>query len=560
MTGNITMYTHNNAGDLLIGASSLNFAYLKEGATSVQTSDYFAVGSTIEVLPTTWADDTPESDISSSSYKSNNLYRKFKVTGHVTNEFNREFAKLDSFPSDDGIHHATTALGDRPKYNLKITSNNGTHHSYPDLAARITLKEVQVVVINNGQAAGSEVFKLYYKGEESKDMTHGSTEEQVAEEISSFSALSGPVKVTKEGINFVVTFDEKDGDVAQMTAVTTAGTVNVVTRAHGWSIEGPVGLGLDSMQAGGVINVTAKETCTFTITGKGDATTVFFCYDGTCSSTVATNPAGAAAWEDAVESIKDDNGDQIFATGTVSAANDATGTITLPLGYSCDGLEMRLDTHDGTTATDKIVKTVDKHNNGKQFKITRSFMTSAIISGSVSGAQAFTCGTTGDEGGCHQADSNVDSLVISDGTSNDCGVHIADGAAPTANFLIDNGQYPISRTISTAGRSGSSAAAVMTLSSELYDSGAKTHTSNCKYTIARHVITLDAAPTSSATTTTKTLLYNSPVGGCSVAETTKGTYESYECSNRGQCDGKSGLCSCYEGYSGQSCQTQTVLV
>merc|ERR1711937_1115929 len=44
------------------------------------------------------------------------------------------------------------------------------------------------------------------------------------------------------------------------------------------------------------------------------------------------------------------------------------------------------------------------------------------------------------------------------------------------------------------------------------------------------------------------------------AETTKGTFESYECSNRGACDGKSGLCACYEGYSGESCQTQTVLV
>merc|ERR1711988_1329532 len=28
--------------------------------------------------------------------RSNNAYRKFKITGHVTNEFNREFAKLDS--------------------------------------------------------------------------------------------------------------------------------------------------------------------------------------------------------------------------------------------------------------------------------------------------------------------------------------------------------------------------------------------------------------------------------------------------------------------------------
>merc|ERR1712134_232332 len=85
------------------------------------------------------------------------------------------------------------------------------------------------------------------------------------------------------------------------------------------------------------------------------------------------------------------------------------------------------------------------------------------------------------------------------------------------------------------------------------------HTTECVYRIARHVITLDAMPAESATTVSKGIEYTSPVGSCSVTETTKGTHESYECSNRGNCDGKSGLCSCYEGYSGQSCQQQTVL-
>merc|ERR1712188_135375 len=84
-----------------------------------------------------------------------------------------------------------------------------------------------------------------------------------------------------------------------------------------------------------------------------------------------------------------------------------------------------------------------------------------------------------------------------------------------------------------------------------------TESSKCLYSLQRYVITLDSMPTASAVGT-KTLLYKSPVGSCSVAETTKGTFESYECSNRGACYGKSGLCSCYEGYSGESCQTQTV--
>merc|ERR1711937_705691 len=73
----------------------------------------------------------------------------------------------------------------------------------------------------------------------------------------------------------------------------------------------------------------------------------------------------------------------------------------------------------------------------------------------------------------------------------------------------------------------------------------------CDYSLRRYVITLDSMPTASVTsatyTATKTLLYKSPVGSCNVAETTKGTFESYECSNRGACDGKSGLCACYEG-------------
>merc|ERR1740138_1194469 len=44
-----------NADDLITTKTTKNYAYLKEGKFSVQTSDYFAVGSTIEVLGTTWS-------------------------------------------------------------------------------------------------------------------------------------------------------------------------------------------------------------------------------------------------------------------------------------------------------------------------------------------------------------------------------------------------------------------------------------------------------------------------------------------------------------------------
>lgn len=47
---------------------------------------------------------------------------------------------------------------------------------------------------------------------------------------------------------------------------------------------------------------------------------------------------------------------------------------------------------------------------------------------------------------------------------------------------------------------------------------------------------------------------------CSVAETTKGTTENNECSNRGTCDGSSGVCSCFSGYTGENCNTQNAQI
>merc|ERR1711924_580887 len=43
-------------------------------------------------------------------------------------------------------------------------------------------------------------------------------------------------------------------------------------------------------------------------------------------------------------------------------------------------------------------------------------------------------------------------------------------------------------------------------------------------------------------------------------EITRGTTEATECSGRGNCDGESGICECFKGYTGQACQTQTVLL
>merc|ERR1711988_502971 len=573
------MTTTINAADLLVtNGANINFAYLKEGKTSVQSSDYFAVGSTVEVLGTTWDDVTVGADVdvavgiaetsNSALNPSSNKYRTFKVTGHVTNEFNREFAKLDSFPADDGIT-ASTANEDKPDYNLKITSNNGTVHTYPSVAATVTVNEIQIITLGTGQqdqnSATNQIFKLQYKGEETKNMNGASTREEIAEEINSFSQLSGPVTVDGENVHstaslgfarFKVTFDAKDGDVAQMVPVSTTsgatGTVRVDTRANGWPVEGPVSLGLDTMQAGGIVNITAKEVCSFAVGGT-DNGKYTFCYDGNCGGVVGVKTATMVA---ALESIVDNNGDQVLA-GVASTSVATPYEITMPLGKSCDGLEM-VDSQGTSPTVTTITKTVNKHNNGKLFRITRSFMQSYDT--------AATYALADDGGGnnvetynkdailCAPSDcmgvvANVDSLVVSQ----------ISGCAVIDSAATDPKTYPINRLITpTFTVDGATSLAIGTS----LKTGATTFKNDaCQYTIARHVITLDSMPTASAHNEgSKSLEYTSPVGSCSVSETTKGTYESYECSNRGACDGKSGLCTCYEGYSGQSCQTQTVLV
>merc|ERR1712072_1624696 len=425
---------HNNAAQdsIIAHATSIgvqdsttatSFAYLKESAISVETSDYFAVGSTVEVLGTTWNDGNAATLALDTTNTGNNAYRKFKVTGHVTNPFNREFAKLDSFPADDGILPATLNSA-KPDYNLKITSNNATVRTYPSKAAQITVNEIQVVIFGTGANAGTGTFKLYYKGEETQDMDESSTSTQVAEEINGFSHLSGSVSVAEEGNNWLVTFDAKDGDVAEMTALSTAGDgVTIATRAHGWSIEGPVGLGLDTMQAGGIVNVTAREVCTFTYDSA--VTDGYFCYDGVCGILTATALA-SANFQTAFDSVKDDNGDQILSGGTVVVASLVV-SVTMPMGKSCDGLELR-------GSAKAITKTVEKHNNGKQFKITRSFLqrSTPAIGSATTSAITFTR-----EASLLSAVKHVDSVIISDGTGACAGKVDAQG----------DESYPIYRTI-----------------------------------------------------------------------------------------------------------------
>merc|ERR1711907_258425 len=134
----------------------------------------------------------------------------------------------------------------------------------------------------------------------------------------------------------------------------------------------------------------------------------YFCYDGVCGSTPEDPATANTDPEAAIHSIKDDNGNQIL---TVTAAlSGKVYTVTMPLGKSCDGLEMRVKTPGNTAA---ITKSVDKNNNGKVFKITRSFLQveQADIKTNMAASPTDTAETLG-AGEGHSALAGVTTLVI----------------------------------------------------------------------------------------------------------------------------------------------------
>merc|ERR1712134_81950 len=529
--------------------------------TSQQTEDYFAVGASIEVMTTTWADGALGTDVTTST----NKHRKFKVLSHVTNGHGKMFAKLDGSPETDSS----------TDYTLRVTSNNGTTTALKTVNVVASVNEVQNIRVLDSNVfapTGTDGFRLYInKGKPNEEftevVTHGSTNAQIAEAINSFSALSGPVKVTNtfHGFNtgadaskktVVVTFDAIDVDVpllhAESVGNPTAGALSTSTITHGSSISGGAGARFEHMEAGGTINVTSAETVKFELKTKTAAanTVVTFSYDGIMSTLAITLLGGAGnadanhatdGVDSALASIVDDNGAKVIGTASdITGAYthaDHTVTITLPKGMSGSKLEMHVvNTGDHASTT----KTVLRNNNGKTFRILRVGHEVVAFADNTIAATTFTI--TREDYNARVGDEFSLASCDGDGTATDapCGTYVPCYAKVSA------------LSTSTAGTS------IVTIDQLTKPAGGAADVTACTATLIRDTLVLDSVP--DAMNGAVDIAYTAPSGSCSVAEVTKGSTESATCSNRGSCDGGSGLCVCHEGYSGEACETQTVLV
>merc|ERR1712146_108466 len=166
----------------------------------------------------------------------------------------------------------------------------------------------------------------------------------------------------------------------------------------------------------------------------------------------------------------------ITNAGTDYDTSTAVYTITMPLGQSCDGLEMRAKIIGSAV---KIVKSVNKHNNGKVFKITRSFV-------QVEEADAAASSTNVDKDSAklgakkgHSLVEAVSTLVISEPTSS-CAVRAATDYA-----------FPVLRPV-TPTRPSAGTDLVDVTYTDLEANVA--NYDNCAVSLRRYVITLDSMP------------------------------------------------------------------
>jgi hypothetical protein len=314
-----------------------------------------------------------------------------------------------------------------------------------------------------------------------------------------------------------------------------------------------------------VINVTSQETVTFDISGTWAAGNLHFSYDGAVGATGVAFDDDEADCTNALELIKDDKGNvklgtltEVFNANTnpiptgCSTMSAGKIVVVLPKGFDGSKLELFAPTAT-TTAGFTIAKRVSKNNNGRSFKVVR--VEHEVIT----------------MGAPVQADSTVNKynylksnlpVVRGDELTHKQTTLGTVCNTLTAGDLSDFSRATFVHTIT--------AAAAKTEYEFKPALTAVTDVTQCTNEVTRTTIVVDSMPDAmnvygptGSTLLAKSILDFTVYGAeglCSVSETVKGTYESDVCSSRGNCDGASGICTCHEGYSGEACGTQTVLV
>merc|ERR1711937_656369 len=337
-----------------------------------------------------------------------------------------------------------------------------------------------------------------------------STNLQIAEAINSFSALSGPVTVVKEAyFEIKDTFAAIDGDVPELSVVRESGSLvfSVHTLQEGWSFFAGHSARLENVQPGSVINITSSEKVTFGITTFATDAELVFSYDGHVGGTALSEGTfTAAAVVTAVTSIKDNKG----ATKVSIVAGDVA-----------------------VTSTTGIVIKMPK---GVENKVI------ALTTGATAAATSLTYATNNKNAVVHD---EIQFKRAAVGTK-------CNAIAATADV-----EYRSITAVTNHGTATETAYSIATITDDL---------GGCSLNAYRTTIVVDSMPDTVDGFGTGVYGANvdmdiyGPKGTCSVSEAVKGTYESDVCSSRGNCDGASGLCVCHEGYSGEACETQTVLV
>jgi len=550
--------TLNNA-DFGLGITKLTFgngesslkAYIRVDnskafptATSQNTEDYFAVGSTIEVLDTTWDLHAPESDVD----VTDNVYRSFKVLSHVKNVHGQTFAKLDSVP----------VTASSTNYALKVTTHNSTVTTRTGITINAHTQEQQEILSldSSNKQAGTFTYRIYVNAnkpnvEFTEILADGSTPEAIAEAINSLDALSGPVTVTRAAATdkIKVDFAEIDGDVPQLTVEKLTGgsvTMSTDTRKQGWSLTAGASAKLENVAPGSVINITSREVVKFVIPSGWNAGNLVASYDGNVGSVAMANNGGANGARDMINSIKTGNG--ASSRAKFALTNDAADIpsysaeiikFNLPAGVDGSKLELIPDSAFNGAS---ITKTIERNNNGRSFKVLRTMNQVWDLSSP----------DTIENNGITFTRENLGPIVQGDE------IEIRQSSPPVVCTYLE---ADVSTVLYNHKALGTIAHTAGTSTKFPFTPDSAVVATGCTFKVYRTTLVVDSKPDAFTTglNSVDMTIYG-PKGSCSVSETVKGTYESAVCSNRGSCDGAAGLCTCHEGYSGEACETQTVLV